>query len=76
MKVWAPVAVALVAVGLLVIMQQGGAGALEYVSLENGRARARVCTYAAHVLDLTLDGEVLFVSQEAVFARGKAIRGG
>jgi glucose-6-phosphate 1-epimerase len=56
---------------------QDAPGGFEYVSLSNGRTNAKICTYGAHVVEATVEGErLLFLSQQAVFEKGKAIRGG
>lgn len=50
---------------------------LQYVTLKNGSAQARVSVYAAHVTHFTVDGkDVLFLSRKAIFSPPKAIRGG
>lgn len=51
---------------------------LEYISVENRCASAKIALQGAHIFDFTLKekGRVLFLSEASVFKKGKAIRGG
>jgi len=51
---------------------------LEYISVENSVASAKIALQGAHIFDFTLKGKgsVLFLSDISTFKEGKAIRGG
>jgi D-hexose-6-phosphate mutarotase len=57
---------------------ESGPGELTSVVLEHDGARVRLCTHGAHVLSYTPRGQhdVLWLSPQAIFSPGKAIRGG
>ncbi|MGB0723079.1 MAG: D-hexose-6-phosphate mutarotase [Gammaproteobacteria bacterium] len=55
------------------------AGGFIHALIGNDRGEARVCTYGGHVLSFRprgSDHDLLFVSRQAVYRQGKAIRGG
>ncbi len=57
----------------------GGPGDFVYAQIDNDLATATVCLYAGQVLSYrprTADSDLLFVSKQAYFAEGKAIKGG
>jgi glucose-6-phosphate 1-epimerase len=56
-----------------------GPGGFPVAEVDNGLASARICTYAGQVLSYRPAGEpedLLFVSRQAHYVSGKAIRGG
>ena len=56
-----------------------GKGGLSLIEIDNGRARALISPYAGQVLSFLPAGEpqdLLFVSRQAYFQSGKAIKGG
>jgi len=55
-----------------------GRGGFAYAHIENTHAQADLCIYAGQVLSYTPRGarDLLFVSDQAYFAPGKAIKGG
>jgi glucose-6-phosphate 1-epimerase len=56
-----------------------GEGGFIYAEIDNGHASARICTYAGQVLSYRpreAGEDLLFVSDNAYFAPGKAIKGG
>ncbi len=56
-----------------------GNGGFPLITIDNEHARAEICSYAGQVLSYRPEGEkddLLFVSQQAHFKPGKAIKGG
>ena len=56
-----------------------GRGGLPMIAIDNGKAQATISTYAGQVLSFKPRGaaqDLLFVSDKAYFAEGKAIKGG
>ena len=61
------------------VVREAGPGGLPFLLVETDRCRARLTPHGAHVCEWTPAGQtssVLFMSPRAVFAAGKAIRGG
>ena len=61
------------------VRQEEGPGGLPFLVVETERCRARLTSYGAQVCEWTPAGQAssaLFLSPRAVFAAGKAIRGG